>query len=104
MTARFPGINRSARGHRPRLQKRKGTFMRTFLAFVVAAMFAFGSNTPAQAQHDPDTQSPVRQQEIDRLKRQIDEDVRSSVEAIGDYHTESGDLNNRLDFFRYGGR
>jgi hypothetical protein len=58
----------------------------------------------ALAQQSAGVQQPVTQQEIDRLKRQIDEDTRSSVEGIMDYHTETGDLNNRIDFVRYGGR
>src|SRR6266566_7440274 len=86
------------------LRKRRGTSMKTFLAFIVAVMFALSGPAAAQAQENSGVQRPVTQQEIDRLKRQIDQDTRSSVEAIMDYHTESGDLNNRLDFFRYGGR
>jgi hypothetical protein len=77
--------------------------MRTFLA-VIVVMFVFSGRTGAQTQENAGIQRPVRQQEIDRLKRQIDEDTRSSVEAIIDYHAETGDLNNRLDSFRYGGR
>ena len=77
--------------------------MRTFFA-VAVAVFAFSGHVAVQAQEASGVQRPVTQQEIDRLKRQIDADTRSSVEAIIDYHTESGDLNNRLDFFRYGGR
>src|SRR6266699_1870241 len=86
------------------LRKRRGLSMRMFLAFIVAVMFALSGPAAAQAQENPGVQRPVTQQEIDRLKRQIDQDTRSSVEAIMDYQTESGDLNNRLDFFRYGGR
>src|SRR5262249_55044189 len=78
--------------------------MRRFLAVIVAVMFAFSGRAAAQAQDNSGVQRPVRQQEIDRLKRQIDEDTRSDVDAIIDYHTETGDLNNRLDSFRYGGR
>src|SRR5262247_3820934 len=78
--------------------------MRPFFALGVAVMFAGMSHSFALAQESSGVQRPVTQQEIDRLKRQIDQDMRSSVEAITDYHTESGDLNNRLDFLRYGGR
>jgi hypothetical protein len=60
--------------------------------------------TAILAQQSSGVQQPVTQQEIDRLKRQIDEDTRSSVEGIMDYHTETGDFNNRIDFLRYGGR
>jgi hypothetical protein len=78
--------------------------MRTFLAVVVAVMFAFSGRSAAQSQDSSGVLRPVRQQEIDRLKRQIDEDTLSGVEAITDYHTETGDLNNRLDSLRYGGK
>ncbi len=47
---------------------------------------------------------PVTSREIEELKRQIAEETRSSVEAIFEYHAETGDLNNRLDLLRYGGR
>jgi cellulose synthase operon protein C len=67
-------------------------------------MLILVADAGAQPQENTGIQPPVRQQEIDRLKRQIDRDIRSSVEAIIDYHRETGDLNNRLDFFRYGGR
>ena len=70
---------------------------------VVCLLLAVAASS-LQAQESTSSQSPVRQQEIDRLKRQIEDDTRSSVEAVMDYHNESGDLNNRLNFFRYGGR
>src|SRR4051812_21638670 len=72
--------------------------------FLFVAMFVFTAFAAVQGQNDSGIQRPVRQQEIDRLKRQIDDDTRSRVEAIIDYHTETGDLNNRMDSFRYGGR
>jgi hypothetical protein len=78
--------------------------MKTFLVVITAATLVLCLHRPAQAQENPGMQRPVTQQEIDRLRRQIDEDTRSSVEMVTDYHTESGDLNNRLDFIRYGGR
>ncbi len=78
--------------------------MRTALALIVAMIIAFGDRAAAQAQDNSGIQRPVRQQEIDRLKRQIDEDTRSGVEGIFDYHTENGDLNNQLNSFRYGAR
>src|SRR5215831_11603205 len=82
----------------------KGIPMRTLFALAVAVISGFAPSSLALAQESAGVQRPVTQQEIDRLKRQIDQDMRSSVEAITDYHTESGDLNNRLDFLRYGGR
>src|SRR5215813_12529641 len=76
--------------------------MRTFVALFFAAVFLYLPSF-ALAQGSSGPQHPVTQQEIDQLKRQIDQDTHSSVQSITDYHTESGDLNNRLDFIRYGG-
>src|SRR5262245_8713343 len=50
------------------------TSMRAFLAVIVAAAAAFGGQAAAQSPENQGIQRPVRQQEIDRLKRQIDED------------------------------
>src|SRR5262249_36158239 len=82
----------------------KGIAMRTWFAVAVAAMIGCLPLSLAYAQESSGVQRPVTQQEVDRLKRQIDQDMRSSVEVITDYHTMTGDLNNRLDFMRYGGR
>jgi cellulose synthase operon protein C len=83
--------------------KREPSLLRTLFA-VCFVMFAFSGRSTAQSQDSSGVLRPVRQQEIDRLKRQIDDDTLSGVEAITDYHTETGDLNNRLDSLRYGGR
>ena len=78
--------------------------MKTCLAFTVVMMLCLPLSF-AQAQGSSSVQQqPVTQQEIDRLKQQIDEDTRSSVEGMMNYHSRTGDLNNGLDFFRYGGR
>jgi hypothetical protein len=76
--------------------------MRTFFTLTFAVLFVCIPSIIA-AQESSGPQHPVTQQEIDQLKRQIDQDTHSSVQTITDYHTESGDLNNRLDFVRYGG-
>ena len=52
--------------------------MRTFFA-VAVAVFAFSGHVAVQAQGASGVQRPVTQQEIDRLKRQIDADTRSSA-------------------------
>jgi hypothetical protein len=78
--------------------------MRTVFSITFAAMLAFMPRAAALAQNNSGIQKPVTQQEIDRLKRQIDLDERDGIEAIADYHTETGDLNSRMDFTRYGGR
>ncbi len=77
--------------------------MNKFMVVGFAAVLAFLSQR-VDAQENTNTQSPVKQQDIDRLKRQIQQDTQSSAEVITEFHTESGDLNNRLDIFRYGGR
>jgi hypothetical protein len=56
----------------------------------------------AQVDKEPSIYRQVTPEEIERLKRQIIEDTRSSVEALGEGHYESGDLNERLYFFRVG--
>jgi hypothetical protein len=86
------------------VMKNGKVFNQTFVAVVVAVMFAFSGRSAAQSQDSSGVLRPVRQQEIDRLKRQIDEDTLSGVEVITDYHTETGDVNNRLDWLRYGGK
>ncbi len=58
----------------------------------------------AQLDKEPSIHRPVSPEELERLKRQIAAETRSSVELLGDYHYESGDLNNRLDFWRTGAR
>jgi hypothetical protein len=47
---------------------------------------------------------PVSPSEIAELRRQLDRQTRSGAELFFGAHGESGDVNNRLDFFRYGGR
>jgi Cellulose synthase operon protein C C-terminus (BCSC_C) len=47
---------------------------------------------------------PVSSKEIEDLKRQISDETQSNVELLSEFHTESGDLNNRLDFWRAGAR
>jgi hypothetical protein len=73
------------------------------LAAVLAAMF-FALGGIAQDARDPSVHRPVSAEELERLKRRIVEQTRSSVEMLSEYHTESGDLNNRLDFWRLGAR
>src|SRR5262249_24335641 len=68
------------------------------------AMLIYSVSATAQIQPESSTERPISQREINDLKQQILDDSSSSVEAIGDYHHESGDLNNQLDFSRYGGR
>src|SRR5262245_28324032 len=78
--------------------------MKTFFIIVAVLVLELIPHSVALAQAGATAQTPVTQQEIDRLKRQLDQDERSSLEAIVDYRTATGDLNNRLDFMRYGGR
>src|SRR5688572_14158350 len=46
----------------------------------------------------------VSQRDIDLLRRRIEDEGRSNIEIISQYRTETGDLNNRLDYLRYGVR
>jgi hypothetical protein len=56
---------------------------------------------------DPDSQQqglnrPVTSQEVQQLQHEISDSSSSTVEGIFAYHQESGDVNNKLNFFRYG--
>jgi hypothetical protein len=74
------------------------------LSAVLVAAMLWPSPGVAQIDRDPSIYRPVSPDEIERLRRQITEETRSSAELLGDYHYESGDLNNRLDWFRGGAR
>ena len=81
---------------------------RVAMAFLLGAMLlarpalAQMDALLAQVDKEPSIYRQVTPEEIERLKRQITEDTRSSVEAFGEGHYESGDLNERLYFFRVG--
>jgi len=71
-------------------------------AAVLSAMLLGALLSPPQGLAQTDR--PVSALELERLKSQIAAETRSNVELLGDYHYESGDLNNRLDFWRTGAR
>lgn len=77
-------------------------------SFLLCAAFAATQIILPAAENESETGSGVHRsvssREIEQLHQQISDSSRSSVEAIGEYHTESGDINNRLDFLRFGGR
>ncbi len=70
------------------------------LLFVAQPVLRAADTDPAQAS----VHRPVSSREVDQLKQEILDETRSSVEGLFEYHNETGDLNNRLDFLRYGGR
>lgn len=69
-------------------------FLLTPIAFLLAP-----AAIRAQSRQDP-----VTSQDIQRLKRQLAQELRSSVELLFDVHGEEGGLNDRLSFWRYGAR
>jgi hypothetical protein len=74
------------------------------LSAVLVAALTWPSPGVAQIDRDPSIYRPVSPDEILQLQRKITEQTRSSIDLMGDYHYESGDLNNRLDWFRGGAR
>ncbi len=68
-------------------------------AFLPCALLGADSDPSKQ-----EVEKPVTSQEIDQLKNEIYEETHSSVQGLFDYHHESGDLNNQLNFLRYGAR
>jgi hypothetical protein len=81
--------------------------MSTFAAFrrcvAVAFCLTVASTAAAQTGRDP-IHDPVNPQEIERLRQQIAQDSTSHLEILGEYHHETGELNDRLQFWRYGAR
>ena len=45
---------------------------------------------------------PVSSRELEELRMAVSESASSNIEGIFDYHAETGDVNNRLDYLRYG--
>jgi hypothetical protein len=73
------------------------------LAVIVLGVMLVPRPGLAQIDTDPSIHRPVTADELARLRRQITEETRSSIEALGAYHYESGNLNERLDLLRAGG-
>lgn len=73
-----------------------------FLSALCSCLLA-ASAADAQTGRDP-IHDPVNPQEIERLQRQIARDTTSNIEILSEYHHETGDLNDRLNFWRYGAR
>ena len=110
------------RQHRERIQtasetqRRRGTekapqkicYVRRFLCASASVcfltMFHVVGAWAQSTEPNPGLDRPVTTQELDQLKRKIADDTRSNIEGIFEYHTETGDLNNRLDFYRAGAR
>ena len=79
--------------------------MTAALALVCLSVFLPCAARAAEADKDKSgVERPVTSQEIDQLKNEIYDETHSSVEGIFDAHGESGDLNNKLNFWRYGAR
>jgi len=78
-------------------------FRRVVIGGICLILMA-GSCAAQVATTDPSINGPVNQTDVERLKQEIAEEDRSSVAPISEYHSESGDLNNRLDYWRWGGR
>jgi len=76
----------------------------TKLVRIGAALaFALGAAASLAAQGTK-PEKPVTPKEIEKLKRQIEREKLSRFELVFDSHDESGDLNNRLTYWRYGAR
>lgn len=74
------------------------------LLVLLAATRGVAPAESGDASADSGINRPVSSREVEQLNLQISDASRSSVEAIGEYHTETGDLNDRLDFWRFGGK
>jgi len=71
---------------------------RVLIAFLLSLVpSALRAQQPA-----PPKDKPVTQEEIARLRRDIETETRSSLELLLGGHAESGDLNNELGYLRAG--
>ena len=79
-------------------------FKNGFTILLVLAAGAWRLSADGANDEQSGINRPVTSQEIDQLKREISDSSSSNVQGILEYHAENGDLNNRLDFWRYGGQ
>ena len=75
----------------------------TRIFFILFLCTGSGLSLSAQAGRDP-VRAPVSPEEIARLQRQIARESRSTVEVLTEYRPETGEVNDRLNLWRYGGR
>jgi hypothetical protein len=71
---------------------------------VALAFFLAAPEARAEKPSPPQAPRPVAPEEIERLRREIAQEERSSLDLIFDGHTESGDLNNKLESLGFGAR
>jgi cellulose synthase operon protein C len=74
---------------------------------VVALVLVAAGTAVARAQTKPagpEKPQPVTPEEIEKLRREIERETRSSLELLFDGHAENGDLNNDLTYLRFGAR
>lgn len=76
--------------------------MRRLLPILALLLVATGAR--AQTPPAPAAPKPVTQEEIERLRREIQQEERSSLEFLIDGRTETGDLNNKLSSLGFGTR
>ncbi len=74
------------------------------LAVLILPCSLFAADSGDTDKDKSGIERPVTSQEIQQLKNEIYDETHSSVEGIFDAHGESGDLNNKLNFWRYGAR
>jgi len=85
----------------------RGTLMKRIrIVTILGLLLTARGGLPASENTEAGTgmHRPVSTKEIEDLKRQISDETQSNVELLSEFHTESGDLNNRLDFWRFGAR
>jgi hypothetical protein len=79
-------------------------FKNSFTILLILASGAWRLSAADASDQQTGINRPVTSQEIDQLKQEISDSSSSNVQGIFEYHAENGDLNNRLDFLRYGGQ
>jgi hypothetical protein len=76
----------------------------TVLRGAALAMHTVVILTMCSAVAEAQVDKPVSPREIEELRKKIEAETRSTLEILLGSYGENGDLNNRLDVFRYGAR
>lgn len=71
---------------------------------LVLALLLVATGARAQKPPPPEAPKPVTTEEVERLRRDIEQEERSSLDFLFDGRTETGDLNNKLGSLGFGTR
>ncbi len=74
------------------------------LLLALLSLAPGGDAQPSPTRPDAEESQPVSPEEIERLRREIEREARSSLDLLFDGHTETGGPNDKLSFLGLGAR